>query len=34
MPTRASTTWKPRADGQFDSRVGWKPSIGFASAAS
>lgn len=24
MPTRTRTTWKPRADGQFDSRVGWK----------
>lgn len=24
MATRTRNTWKPRADGQFDSRVGWK----------
>ncbi len=24
MPTRTRTHWKPRSDGQFDCRVGWK----------
>jgi hypothetical protein len=24
MPTRSRTTWKPRSDGQYDCRVGWK----------
>ncbi|MCE9530028.1 MAG: hypothetical protein K8T89_02645 [Planctomycetes bacterium] len=27
MPTRTRTVWKPRDDGQFDCRVGWKAKI-------
>lgn len=27
MATRSRTTWKPRSDGQYDGRVGWKLSL-------